>query len=99
MYATCMSSITNVMTFHDIVVIVLAHSQSLHHGLLVFHFVRINGNIFVLPAAFILCTLDDLLLLKVCLGTMTWGEQNTEEEGIAQMDCAFDEYGVRIQYS
>jgi len=25
---------------------------------------------------------------------MTWGEQNTEEEGIAQMDCAFDEYGV-----
>ena len=25
-----------------------------------------------------------------CLGTMTWGEQNTEAEGHAQMDYAVD---------
>lgn len=25
---------------------------------------------------------------KICLGTMTWGRQNTEEEGHAQMDYA-----------
>ena len=24
----------------------------------------------------------------ICLGTMTWGEQNTREEGFAQMDHA-----------
>ena len=27
---------------------------------------------------------------KICLGTMTWGEQNTEEEGHAQMSYALD---------
>ena len=27
----------------------------------------------------------------ICLGTMTWGEQNTEKEGFAQMDFAFNE--------
>ena len=27
---------------------------------------------------------------KICLGTMTWGNQNTESEGHAQMDLAFD---------
>jgi aryl-alcohol dehydrogenase-like predicted oxidoreductase len=27
---------------------------------------------------------------KICLGTMTWGEQNTEEEAHAQMDYALD---------
>ncbi len=27
---------------------------------------------------------------RVCLGTMTWGEQNTEAEGHAQMDYALD---------
>ena len=27
----------------------------------------------------------------ICLGTMTWGEQNTEEEGFEQMDFAFNE--------
>ena len=29
----------------------------------------------------------------ICLGTMTWGEQNTREEGFAQMDFAID-HGV-----
>ena len=27
----------------------------------------------------------------ICLGTMTWGEQNTEEEGFQQMDYAIDQ--------
>lgn len=27
---------------------------------------------------------------KICLGTMTWGQQNTEDEGHAQMDFALD---------
>jgi aryl-alcohol dehydrogenase-like predicted oxidoreductase len=32
----------------------------------------------------------DLNVSKICLGTMTWGEQNTEAEGHAQMDLAVD---------
>ena len=27
----------------------------------------------------------------ICLGTMTWGEQNSEKEGFEQMDLAVDE--------
>ena len=27
----------------------------------------------------------------ICLGTMTWGQQNTEEEGFEQMDYAVDQ--------
>ena len=27
----------------------------------------------------------------ICLGTMTWGEQNTEKEGFDQMNLAFNE--------
>lgn len=32
---------------------------------------------------------------KICLGTMTWGQQNTEAEGHAQIDMAL-EYGVNF---
>ena len=32
----------------------------------------------------------DIEVSKICLGTMTWGEQNTEAEGHAQMDYAFE---------
>lgn len=32
----------------------------------------------------------DLAVSKVCLGSMTWGQQNTEAEGHAQMDLAFE---------
>jgi aryl-alcohol dehydrogenase-like predicted oxidoreductase len=32
---------------------------------------------------------------KICLGTMTWGNQNTQEEGFAQMDLALD-HGVNF---
>ena len=30
----------------------------------------------------------DLVVSTICLGTMTWGEQNTQEEGFEQMDYA-----------
>ena len=32
----------------------------------------------------------DLDVSLICLGTMTWGQQNTEEEGHEQMDYAFE---------
>jgi aryl-alcohol dehydrogenase-like predicted oxidoreductase len=32
----------------------------------------------------------DLFVSKTCLGTMTWGQQNSEAEGHAQMDLAFE---------
>ncbi len=32
----------------------------------------------------------DIKVSKICLGTMTWGNQNTQEEGFAQMDLATD---------
>jgi aryl-alcohol dehydrogenase-like predicted oxidoreductase len=32
----------------------------------------------------------DLMVPTLCLGTMTWGRQNTAEEGFAQMDMALD---------
>ena len=28
---------------------------------------------------------------KICLGTMTWGRQNTEQEGHYQMDYSFEQ--------
>lgn len=37
----------------------------------------------------------DLKVSKICLGTMTWGNQNTEYEGHEQMDFAF-EHGVNF---
>ena len=33
----------------------------------------------------------DLDVSTICLGTMTWGEQNTQEEGFDQMDYALDQ--------
>ncbi len=33
----------------------------------------------------------DLEVSTICLGTMTWGEQNTQEEGFEQMDFALDQ--------
>lgn len=37
---------------------------------------------------------SDLVVSKVCMGTMTIGEQNTIAEGVEQLVKAFDEYGV-----
>lgn len=36
-----------------------------------------------------------LRVSEVCLGTMTWGQQNSEAEAHAQLDCAFD-HGVNF---
>ena len=33
----------------------------------------------------------DIKVSKICLGSMTWGEQNTEEDGHAQLDYALSE--------
>ena len=33
----------------------------------------------------------DIEVSVICLGTMTWGQQNTEEEGHEQMDYAVDQ--------
>ncbi|MDG2450288.1 MAG: aldo/keto reductase, partial [Saprospiraceae bacterium] len=32
----------------------------------------------------------DLNVSKICLGTMTWGSQNSEKEGHSQMDFALE---------
>ena len=37
----------------------------------------------------------DLDVSTICLGTMTWGEQNTEKEGFEQMDWELD-HGVNF---
>jgi len=37
----------------------------------------------------------DLAVSAICLGSMTWGQQNTEAEGHAQLDYAFD-HGVNF---
>jgi aryl-alcohol dehydrogenase-like predicted oxidoreductase len=34
---------------------------------------------------------SDIKVSAICLGTMTWGEQNTQEQGFAQMDYALDQ--------
>ena len=38
----------------------------------------------------------DLEVTKICLGTMTWGYQNTEEEAHEQLDYAIEEAGINI---
>ena len=35
----------------------------------------------------------------ICLGTMTWGEQNSQEEGFEQMDYALDKGDKFLGYS
>ena len=42
---------------------------------------------------------SDLVVSEVTLGTMTWGEQCTEEQAHAQLDMAFGEYGVNFVVS
>ena len=37
---------------------------------------------------------SDLVVSKVCMGTMTFGEQNTLEEGVQQLHRAFDQYAI-----
>lgn len=39
---------------------------------------------------------SDLVVSKVCMGTMTFGKQNTLQEGVEQLNVAFDEYGINF---
>ncbi len=39
---------------------------------------------------------SDLEVSKVCMGTMTFGQQNTLDEGVAQLNTAFDQYGINF---
>lgn len=39
---------------------------------------------------------SELKISKVCLGTMTWGQQNSLTEAHDQLDIAFDKYGVNF---
>ena len=39
---------------------------------------------------------SDLEVSKVCMGTMTFGNQNTPQEGVEQLQTAFDKYGVNF---
>lgn len=39
---------------------------------------------------------SDLVVSKVCMGTMTFGNQNTIEEGVEQLNLAWDEYGINF---
>lgn len=38
---------------------------------------------------------SDIQISRICLGTMTWGEQNTQQDAFAQMEMALD-YGVNF---
>ncbi|KAL7493436.1 hypothetical protein ACHAWT_002556 [Skeletonema menzelii] len=39
---------------------------------------------------------SSLEVSKVCMGTMTFGNQNTLEEGVEQLNLAFDNYGINF---
>lgn len=39
---------------------------------------------------------SDLQVTEVCLGTMTWGQQNTQEEAFEQLDYATGERGINF---
>mmetsp|Transcript_13177 Transcript_13177/g.33769 ORF Transcript_13177/g.33769 Transcript_13177/m.33769 type:complete len:382 (-) Transcript_13177:327-1472(-) len=39
---------------------------------------------------------SDLMVSSCCLGTMTWGNQNSDEEAAAQLNKAWDDYGVNF---
>lgn len=39
---------------------------------------------------------SDLTVSKVCLGSMTWGQQNTEDEGVEQLNYAFNDCGINF---
>jgi aryl-alcohol dehydrogenase-like predicted oxidoreductase len=39
---------------------------------------------------------SDLKVSKVCLGTMTWGQQNSDAEAAQQLNLAFDEFGINF---
>jgi len=36
------------------------------------------------------------MVSRCCLGTMTWGQQNTLEEGVEQLNVAVEEYAINF---
>ena len=38
----------------------------------------------------------DLLVSLICLGTMTWGEQNNENEAFEQMDYSMEKGSISL---
>lgn len=42
---------------------------------------------------------SDLVVSEVCLGTMTWGQQNSEADAAEQLDMAYDFYGINFVVS
>lgn len=42
---------------------------------------------------------SDLLVSELCLGTMTFGEQNTKEQSFRQLDMATKEFGINFLVS
>ena len=42
---------------------------------------------------------SDILVSELCLGTMTFGEQNTKEQAFRQLDMATKEYGINFLVS
>ena len=38
----------------------------------------------------------DIKVSKICLGTMTWGSQNTESEAHEQLDYTFNETDINF---
>lgn len=39
---------------------------------------------------------SDLVVSNICMGTMTFGNQNTAEEGVEQLATAFGDYGINF---
>lgn len=39
---------------------------------------------------------SDIVVSEVCLGTMTWGNQNLDDDAMAQLNSAWDEYGINF---
>lgn len=39
---------------------------------------------------------SDLVVSNVCMGTMTFGKQNTVAEGVEQLNLAWDQYGINF---
>ncbi len=40
----------------------------------------------------------DILVSEICLGTMTWGSQNTREEAYQQMDYALEPWRELLRH-
>jgi len=72
----CFNSFKKIATFDSIKNYRISRSRIRSH----YHFMKYT----TLPDT-------DIKVSKICLGSMTWGEQNTEAEGHEQLDYAIDQ--------